>query len=73
MTTPSHDNGLRTNKQAMTRQLSVDQILRLTQRELVQFVQQNITHEDGTWNVSNIVDWEDVSQAKRDLLAAKLL
>ncbi|KAH6716419.1 hypothetical protein BKA61DRAFT_721009 [Leptodontidium sp. MPI-SDFR-AT-0119] len=57
----------------MTTQLSVDQTLRLTQRELVQFVQQNITHEDGTWNVSNIVDWEDVSQAKRDLLAAKLL
>ena len=57
----------------MATQLSVDQILRLTQRELVQFVQQNITHEDGTWNVSNIVDWEDVSQTKRDLLAAKLL
>ncbi|KAG4441491.1 hypothetical protein IFR05_003018 [Cadophora sp. M221] len=57
----------------MMTQLSVDHILRLTQCEPVQFVQQNITHEDGTWNVSNIVGWEDVSQAKRDLLAAKLL
>ena len=57
----------------MTAQYSVDQILCRTECELIEFVQQNITHEDGTWNLSNIMDWEDMSQAERDLLAAKLL
>ncbi|PVH70197.1 hypothetical protein DL98DRAFT_504867, partial [Cadophora sp. DSE1049] len=40
----------------MTTQLSVHQILRLTQRELVQFVQQNITHEDGTPAVQKTIE-----------------
>lgn len=64
---------MRTIKQAMATQLSVDQVLRLTERELIQFVKQNITNEGGTWNISNIVDWEDVSQAKSELLSEKLL
>lgn len=57
----------------MTTQLSIDQVLRLTERELVQFVKQNITYEGGSWNISNIVDWEDMSQVKSDLFSAKLL
>ena len=57
----------------MTTQLSIDQLLRLTEPELVQFVKQNISYEDDTWNISNIVDWEDVPQVESDLVSAKLL
>ena len=64
---------MHTTRQAMTTQLPIDQVLHLTERELVQFVKQNITYEDDTWSISNIVDWEDVSQVKSDLLSAKLL
>lgn len=57
----------------MTRHLSVDQVLCLTQHQLVEFVKQNIRNEGDNLNISNIADWEDVSQAKRDLLAEQLL
>ncbi len=40
----------------MTTQLSINQVLRLTEFELVQFVKQNISYEDDTWNISNIID-----------------
>jgi hypothetical protein len=57
----------------MATQLSVDEFLRLTDRELVHFMRENMTGNGDTWNVSNILDWDSVSQAKRKLLAAKLL
>jgi hypothetical protein len=57
----------------MATQLSVDEFLRLTDRELVHFVRENMTGNGDTWNISNIVDWDSVSQAKREQLSAKLL
>lgn len=57
----------------MTTQLSVARVLRLTQNQLVQFVKTNLSNEGDGANISNIADWGDVSEAKRNQLAEKLL
>ncbi|KFZ01929.1 hypothetical protein V500_00558 [Pseudogymnoascus sp. VKM F-4518 (FW-2643)] len=71
-TTSSHNDALRTNKQAMTTRLSLVEILSLTPRGLVQFVEQNNTHEGGTLNIFGILGWENASPVQRNLLASKL-
>lgn len=57
----------------MTAPLSVDQVLRLNQHHLARFVKDNLSDEGDALNISNIADWEDVSQATRDRLAEQLL
>ncbi|KAK1774723.1 hypothetical protein QBC45DRAFT_31931 [Copromyces sp. CBS 386.78] len=53
--------------------LSVDQVLGLNEHDLVLFVKDNLTDENGALNISNITGWADVSQATRDRLAERLL
>lgn len=57
----------------MTTELPADRVALLSHDELVRFVEQNTTTEDDTLNISNIVNWEDLSDAARDLLAEQLL
>jgi hypothetical protein len=57
----------------MATQLSVDQVLCLTQHELAQFLEQNNAGEGDNLAIFNITDWDKLSKAKRDLLAAHLL
>jgi hypothetical protein len=57
----------------MTATLSVDQVLRLDQHHLARFVKNNLSDEGDALDISNIADWEHVSQATRDRLAEQLL
>lgn len=57
----------------MTTQLPAGQIALLNQNELNDFVKKNAVNENDTLNISNIVNWEDLSEPERDLIAKRLL
>lgn len=57
----------------MTTKLSAGQIALLNQNELDDFVKKNVVNDNNTRNISNIVNWEDLSKPKRDLTAKRLL
>lgn len=58
----------------MATELSVGQFLTLTVDDRVLFIKQNLSNNpDGTLNIQNFTDWENLSEKERHRLAQTLL